>query len=226
MILASERVSEKDEKAFFFTVIVLRVVLLVAFQLHEFLAFYIAFETVLLPTFFLVMRWGYQPERLQAATYLVVYTVRARLPLLLRVFCLRNANYHASFLSSAWVVPSELGPLVWWFMTMGAFLVKTPLFSVHLWLPKAHVEAPVAGSMVLAGVLLKLGGYGMFRVMQHVQCAHRVVGPLVSVVAMHGAVVAGLVCLRQRDLKAIVAYRSVTHMGLVIAGILSNTFWG
>lgn len=155
--------------------------------------------------------------------YLVLYTVGARLPLLARIFLLRERNGSASFILGSWKLPTEVGPVVWWIMTISAFLVKMPLYSLHLWLPKAHVEAPVAGSMVLAGVLLKLGGYGMMRVAAHIQYVNSLVMPVVSRVALYGAAVAGLICLRQVDLKALVAYRSVTHMGLVIAAILSNT---
>lgn len=104
-----------------------------------------------------------------------------------------------------------------------AFLVKIPLYGVHLWLPKAHVEAPVAGSMVLAAVLLKLGGYGMTRIIILLDPITKQISYPFIVLAMWGLVMAGSICIRQTDLKSLIAYSSVSHIGLVAAGILIQT---
>ena len=116
-------------------------------------------------------------------------------------------------------VPSGL-MCFWWFFSILGFLVKLPVYGFHLWLPKAHVEAPVAGSMLLAALLLKLGGYGLIRISRVLECQHSVffVG-----FCFWGSLVTRIICLRQSDLKALIAYSSVGHMRLVAGGIILNT---
>jgi len=104
-----------------------------------------------------------------------------------------------------------------------AFLVKIPLYGVHLWLPKAHVEAPIAGSMILAAVLLKLGGYGMIRMILLLDPLSKELAYPFIVLALWGVIMTGSICLRQTDLKSLIAYSSVSHMGLVAGGILIQT---
>ena len=106
---------------------------------------------------------------------------------------------------------------------MLAFLVKIPLYGVHLWLPKAHVEAPIAGSMILAAVLLKLGGYGMIRMILLLDPLSKELAYPFIVLALWGVIMTGSICLRQTDLKSLIAYSSVSHMGLVAGGILIQT---
>ena len=113
-----------------------------------------------------------------------------------------------------------------WCGLLVAFLVKLPLFLVHLWLPKAHVEAPLAGSMVLAGVTLKLGVYGIIRLLRVVVEGHVVWGQVFMVVGAVGSIIMGLVCLRQGDLKALIAYSSVSHMGVGLLGVIIRNVWG
>lgn len=104
---------------------------------------------------------------------------------------------------------------------MGAFLIKSPVFIVHGWLPKAHVEAPVAGSIMLAGVLLKYGGYGCMMVYYYFVSFQPLFGVVVMRVRVWGGLLCGIMCLRQVDMKAVIAYSSIGHMGLCIGGFVS-----
>lgn len=135
---------------FHFLCVTLLVVIVLFFSSQKLLSFYILFELSLVPTVLIVFFFGYQPEKILASTYLLLYTVVASLPLLLVVISRLGT---LTFLE----VNSFLGV----FCVTFAFMVKTPIYLVHVWLPKAHVEAPVAGSMVLAGLLLKLGSFGL-----------------------------------------------------------------
>nr|AMD12333.1 NADH dehydrogenase subunit 4 [Triplophysa pseudostenura] len=207
----------------------LQTFLIMAFGATEIIMFYIMFEATLIPTLIIITRWGNQTERLNAGTYFLFYTLAGSLPLLVALLLLQQTTGTLSMLILQYSQPLTLdswGHNIWWAGCLIAFLVKMPLYGVHLWLPKAHVEAPVAGSMVLAAVLLKLGGYGMMRMMIMLDPLSKELAYPFIVLALWGILMTGSICLRQTDLKSLIAYSSVSHMGLVAGGILVQTPWG
>jgi NADH-ubiquinone oxidoreductase chain 4 len=121
---------------------------------------------------------------------------------------------------------TSLGGFVFCLIMISAFLIKMPIFLVHLWLPKAHVEAPISGSMVLAGILLKLGGYGLLRVLTLFTSRIFFIGKGFLILSLVGGVVIRLLCLRQFDLKSLIAYSSVVHIGLALGGLIVIRNWG
>lgn len=207
----------------------LQMSLIFAFSATELIIFYIAFETTLIPTLIIITRWGNQAERLNAGTYFLFYTLAGSLPLLVALLALQ-----ASFGSLSLTLINVIEPVITqnytskilWLACLLAFMVKIPLYGAHLWLPKAHVEAPVAGSIILAAVLLKLGGYGIIRVSVILAPLAKEISYPFMILALWGVVITGLICIRQTDLKSLIAYSSVSHIGLVVAAILIQTPWG
>lgn len=157
--------------------------------------------------------WGYQPERFKASLYMLFYTLFASLPLLLGIRSLCE-ELGSGDLNTLGLVSFRLSSLMV-IMLRAAFLVKFPIYLGHLWLPKAHVEAPVSGSMILAGVLLKLGGFGLYLVSPASSLGHSYIRGVIRLSLVGGGLVAVLI-LRTTDLKVSIAYSSVVHMRIVV----------
>nr|YP_009672850.1 NADH dehydrogenase subunit 4 [Craterocephalus stramineus]QDE53158.1 NADH dehydrogenase subunit 4 [Craterocephalus stramineus] len=232
MILASQNHTSSEpisrQRTYISLLTSLQIFLIMAFGATEMIMFYIMFEATLIPTLIIITRWGNQAERLNAGTYFLFYTLAGSLPLLVALLLLQHTTGTLSILTFQFTQPMQLtsyADKLWWAGCLLAFLVKMPLYGAHLWLPKAHVEAPIAGSMILAAVLLKLGGYGMIRMMTMLEPLTSQLSYPFIILALWGVVMTGSICLRQADLKSLIAYSSVSHMGLVAAAILIQTTW-
>nr|YP_009729790.1 NADH dehydrogenase subunit 4 [Leptalina unicolor]QHW07580.1 NADH dehydrogenase subunit 4 [Leptalina unicolor] len=225
MIMASEKLYKYNFYIclFLFNIIFLMMMLYMTFSTMNLFMFYLFFEGSLIPTLMLIIGWGYQPERIQAGLYLLFYTLFVSLPLLLGIFYIFN---DMNCMMIYFLKFYNYNLYLLYFTMLMAFLVKMPMYFVHLWLPKAHVEAPVSGSMILAGIMLKLGGYGLLRIMILFQSISLKLNYTLIVISMMGGFFISLKCLCQVDMKSLIAYSSVAHMGLVIGGIMTMNNWG
>jgi NADH-quinone oxidoreductase subunit M len=184
--------------------------------------FYVFWEVTLVAMYFIIAGWGYE-DRQRAALTFFLYTLLGSLPLLLAILALYLGSDPRTFDMRAIVAAPPLSGVAAGLTLLAllvAFAVKIPIVPLHTWLPAAHVEAPTAGSVVLAGVLLKLGTYGLVRfALQMTPDAFRAVALPVAIVGVFSALYGAFVALAQTDLKRLVAYTSVNHMGYVVVGV-------
>nr|YP_011017389.1 NADH dehydrogenase subunit 4 [Amblyomma neumanni]WQF69052.1 NADH dehydrogenase subunit 4 [Amblyomma neumanni] len=218
MILASFYNQVFLNKNFVFYVNLMMFLLVICFSVSNLLAFYFFFESILFPIVMMIFGWGNQPERLQAGFYMLMYTIFGSFPMFVMMMWYSVNNYTLNYCYMDWLSKS-MG--IFFIFLMLGFFVKIPMFLFHLWLPKAHVEAPISGSMILAGVLLKLGIYGIYRFKMMIINDVMFFCEILMIVSIWGSVMISIFCLYQVDIKSLIAYSSVCHMGVVLSGTMS-----
>lgn len=221
-ILLSWSSVKKDLKEYLIAFLLLEFFLIGVFCILDLLLFYIFFESVLIPMFLIVGIWGSRERKILASYYFFLYTLLGSVIMLLAIlyiyYQVGTTDYEMLLAFSF----SELEQKFLWFAFFLAFAGKVPMLPVHLWLPEAHVEAPTAGSVILAGVLLKLGTYGFIRYQIPLfPNASFFFTPLVYTISVIGVIYTSFTAIRQSDFKRIIAYTSIAHMNLVMIGIFS-----
>ena len=206
----------------YFMFFILNLRLIFSFISNNIIIFYFFFEWSLIPIFFIIIGWGYQLERLKSRFILLIYTLFASLPLLMIILII-NINYYLINFNFLIIINFLNFRNFYLLIIFLSFLVKFPIFFFHQWLPKAHVEAPVGGSMILAGVLLKLGGYGIIRLLFFLN--KNLFIKIIIIFSLIGGRILRILCLINRDIKVIIAYSSVVHIALIIINLFSKNFW-
>jgi NADH-quinone oxidoreductase subunit M len=231
-LLGSWESVHKQTKAFCIFVLLLESAMIGVFISLDLFLFYIFWDAMLVPMYFLIGIWGYE-RRIYAAVKFILYTMAGSVLMLLAILGLAYLHYSAtgsySFdLLKLYALPLTLNQQFWFFLAFAlAFAIKVPLFPFHTWLPDAHVEAPTAGSVILAGVMLKMGTYGFVRfAFPLFPDAGAFFAPALAVLAVIGIVYGALVAMVQPDMKKLVAYSSVSHLGFVVLGIAAMNTQG
>ena len=211
-------------KNYCFSFFFLEAILFGVFSSLDVMCFYLLFEAILIPMFLIIGFYGSRERRIRSAYLLFLYTLLSSLIMFLSILFLFFKFGTTDFLLLKTIMIDPVSEKLCWFAFFLSFAVKMPLVPFHIWLPEAHCEAPTAGSVILAGILLKLGGFGFLRYSIGLfPDASAYFSPFVYLISSLGIVYASLTTIQQIDLKKIIAYSSVGHMGVVTIGIFSLT---
>ena len=216
-------------KEYFIAFLAIEAILIAVFSILDLILFYVFFERVLIPIFLIIGFWGSRENKIRAAYLFFIYTLVGSVLILLAIlflyFQIGTSDYQTLYeLTSK--LDGDIQKILWLCFFM-SFAAKFPLIPFHIWLPQAHVEAPTAGSVILAGVLLKLGSYGLIRFsMPLFPVATIYFTPLVYTMAAIAVIYTSLTAIRQSDMKRIIAYASVAHMNVILVGMFALNMQG
>nr|APF47531.1 NADH dehydrogenase subunit 4 [Diolcogaster sp. SNS-2016] len=209
---------------YLFNMNILLMLLIFCFLSMNLMLFYIFFEASIIPIVLLIMGWGFQIDRIQSSMYMLFYTLFGSLPLLLMlIFLFKNFFSLVYMFMNMKVMNLDYSIFIYMLMFLG-FLIKMPMYFLHLWLPKAHVEAPISGSMILAGIMLKLGSYGLIRFIMFMKFMFMKYNYIIINLSIIGGIYSSIICLNLNDYKMIVAYSSIVHMSSLMASMYLTMF--
>jgi len=226
-ILGSWHSIKFNVKNYLISFLLIEGLLLCVFAVLDLFLFYVFFESILIPMYFLIGLWGSRRRKIRAAYILFIYTLFGSLFMLLAIFYIFSKTGTTNYEILIRFPFTEFEQKVLWVAFFLSFATKIPMIPFHIWLPEAHVEAPTAGSVLLAGILLKLGTYGFLRIsLPLFPEASIYFAPLVYALSAMGVVFTSFTAIRQIDLKKVIAYASVAHMNLVVLGLFSFNLFG